>query len=74
MDCIKKNSYGRWEVPVENGGFVELTSGNGCKIFLEECDCWVPGRVEYSDEYGGYYFLGNKGAILKLTNKTKIKL
>jgi len=62
---LRKQSNGRYAVVFGNKYFEVLTCGKPIELFIPDQELedygWQFGRVEHSDEYGGYYFFNESG-------------
>lgn len=59
---LRSNKYGRYELIDEEGNCLTyFTSGDPIDIYDETLEEWLQGRVEYDDNYGGYYFYNING-------------
>lgn len=70
---LQKREDGRVELQDENGNYITyFTSGEPIEIFVEGYG-WINGRVEHSDDYGGYYFYNLEGRHRSLYNGIKAR-
>lgn len=64
---------GRYELlDAEGVDLTYFTSGSIIELYVDDYG-WVPGRVEYSDNYGGYYFYNETGRHRRLCEGLKVR-
>lgn len=58
---LQRREDERFELQDEKGNYLTyFTSGDSIEIYVEGYG-WISGRVEYSDDYNGYYFHNPEG-------------
>lgn len=66
---LELNSNGRY---VLNG--IELTCSYPVELWNDKSHSWNDGRIEHSDEYGGYYFYNYDGEHIALNDEIKARV
>jgi hypothetical protein len=51
-----------------------IFSGQLVELYNEDIDEWEPGKIEYSKNYNGYYFLSFDACPKELKNNMKIRI
>lgn len=64
---------GRYGLYDTTGNYLTyFTSGDSIDLYIEDYG-WISGRVEYNDDYNGYYFYNPEGRHRSLWNGLKVR-
>lgn len=66
---LELNKNGRYELKG-----IELTCSYPVEIYNSKCHDWNDGRIEHSDEYGGYYFYNYDGEHVVLNDGIRARV
>ena len=70
---LQEGTDGRYELQDEKGNYLTyFTSGDLIEIYIDGYG-WITGRVEYSNDYGGYYFYNPEGRHRSLYDGIKAR-
>ena len=70
---LKPDESGRYEaIDIWGNYLTYYTSGDGMVVYID--GAWHEGRVEYADNYGGYYFIDENRNPRRLETAYKVKV
>lgn len=70
---LQKREDGRFNLEDADGNYLTyFTSGDPIELYVDGYG-WILGRVEFNEDYGGYYFYNQDGRHRSLWNGYKVR-